>query len=252
MDSVKFSRRLRRVTTSALLLLLSLGAGNASYSQEDPSAPGTAPGNTPGTTPANAPGSAAANDAAAELERFIADVDDLSARFVETIYDADGVLEETSEGRFLLLRPDRFIWHYETPFEYQVIGDGRTLWTWDVELEQITRRPLSDLEATPATLLSGESGVGDRYAVREASPDETHSVTAGDVHWIELEPTETQGDFLSARIAFRDRAPIALELVDGLGQLTTVEFLDVEINRGLDPETFVFVPPPGIDVAGDD
>jgi len=237
MDSVKFSRRLRRVTSSTLFLAFAVVAGNASLSQEDASAQ---------------PLAAGSGDAAAEIDGFIANVADLSARFVETIYDPDGVLEDTSEGRFVLLRPDRFIWHYETPFEYQVIADGETLWTWDVELEQITRRPQSELEATPASLLSGESGVGDRYDVSDAAPDDVHLALDTEARWIALEPTGDGGDFLSARIAFSDGAPVALELVDGLGQLTTVRFLDVELNAGIDPAEFAFVPPPGIDVAGDE
>jgi outer membrane lipoprotein carrier protein len=248
MDSVKFSRRLRRVTSSAFFVALALAAVNASLSQEDASAQAQAPA----PAAAQAQAQAQANDAAAEIDAFIADVADLSARFVETIYDPDGVLEDSSEGRFLLLRPDRFIWHYESPFEYEVVADGETLWTWDVELEQITRRPQSELEATPATLLSGESGVGDRYEVSDATPDDVQLALDADVHWISLVPSGDGGDFLSARIAFSDGAPVALELVDGLGQLTTVRFFDIEINSGLDPAEFAFVPPPGIDVAGDD
>lgn len=230
MDSVKYWRRLHRATISALSLAFLLSAPAGVHSQDDPGSDG----------------------GAALLERFVDEVDDLSARFVEHLYEADGELSETSTGRFLLLRPDRFVWQYETPYDYRLISDGETLWTFDVDLEQITRAPLEELEDTPAMLLSGEDGFGDRYEVRDAAPGDVRSAVAPDARWLELVPRDGYGDFLEARIAFRDGAPAALELVNNLGALTVVEFTDIEINESIDADVFAFEPPPGIDVAGDD
>jgi outer membrane lipoprotein-sorting protein len=41
-----------------------------------------------------------------------------------------------------------------------------------------------------------------------------------------------------------------MTLLDRLGQTTEIEFERVERNPRLDPSTFRFTPPPGVDVVG--
>ena len=177
------------------------------------------------------------------VERFVAEVEDLTARFEQSVFDADEFLVETSSGRFQLLRPDRFAWYYELPYELIVIADGESLWMYDVELEQVTVAPLSDLATSPAMLLSGEGSVGETYTVSDFGADDAR-------RWIELLPVEDDSEFATARIAFRDGIPDALELVDGLSQRTRIEFADVDVNSGLKPRDFEFEPPAGVDVVG--
>jgi outer membrane lipoprotein carrier protein len=45
---------------------------------------------------------------------------------------------------------------------------------------------------------------------------------------------------------------VVLELINGLRNLTRVEFFDVEVNPGLDPALFDFEPPGGVRVVGSD
>lgn len=177
------------------------------------------------------------------VEQFVADVNDLTARFEQSVFDADDFLVETSSGRFQLLRPNRFAWYYELPYELVVIADGESLWMYDVELEQVTVAPLSDLATSPAMLLSGEGSVSEAYVVSDFRADDAR-------RWIELLPVEDESEFASAKIAFRDGIPDALELVDGLSQRTRIEFADVDVNSGLRRRDFEFDPPAGVDVVG--
>jgi outer membrane lipoprotein-sorting protein len=95
-------------------------------------------------------------------------------------------------------------------------------------------------------LLSGEGRVGDDYVLRLLP-------AAGETEWLELTPAAgVAGDFESARIAFAAGVPVALELVDGLGNLTQIEFYDIEVNTGLDPAVFAFEPPAGVHIDGID
>lgn len=177
------------------------------------------------------------------VEQFVADVDDLTASFEQSVFDADEFLLETSGGRFQLLRPNRFAWYYDFPNEFVVIADGKSLWMYDVELEQITVAPLSDLATSPAMLLSGEGSVTDAYTVRDSSANDAR-------RWIELLPVDDDNEFASVKIAFRDGVVDALELVDGLSNLTRIEFTDVDVNAGLRRRDFEFDPPRGVDVVG--
>jgi outer membrane lipoprotein carrier protein len=95
-------------------------------------------------------------------------------------------------------------------------------------------------------LLAGAGTVGDNYRLTELSRDDGND-------WIELLPVDAAAsDFVSARIGLADNAPVMLELTDGLGDLTRIEFVDVEINPGLDASEFEFEPPRGVLVVGAD
>lgn len=242
MDFVKFWPRRRQVITSPLLAAACLvtHAVLAQPAADDPAGV---------QYPAEVRVPAAVQDPAAVAasglyDHFIADVDDLSARFVQRRYDVNGDLIEVSEGRFALLRPSRFRWHYATPFEQIIIADGEWLWMYDVELEQASRAPLSDLAETPAMLLSGERGLEEGYRVTELPSDQ--------LRWVGLAPLDERAtEFLSARIGFNDAGvPISFELIDGLRELTRIDFADLEINAGLTAADFGFSPPAGVAVTG--
>jgi len=232
MDFVKFWRRLRPAIidfVACLSLLAAVGvpaqetAGDAADVDPDVS------------------------DAAAQIDRFIADVSDLSATFEQQLLDGDGqLIDEPATGQFLLLRPSRFLWHQTYPYEQIVVADGESLWAYDVELEQVNRYPLSDLEDSPAMLLSGTINVADRYEVSAVDSDDG-------LRWVELTPLDAaNSEFLSASIGFDDaNVPMALRLVDGLNQVTLIRFGDIEVNSGLTTDRFAFVPPPGVDVVGE-
>jgi outer membrane lipoprotein carrier protein len=197
------------------------------------------------------PGNAPAQDAepppaaASALERFVAEVDDLSARFEQRELDSDGMLIEMSVGQFQLLRPGRYLWHYEPPYEQLFVADGETLWWYEVDVEQATCAPLAEWSSAPHALLSGEAAVSDAYSIHELPADDG-------ADWIELLPKESEPEFRSAKIAFRDGVPSTLELIDALGELTRIEFSEVEVNAGLDPGAFDFTPPRGVDVVCSD
>jgi outer membrane lipoprotein carrier protein len=179
-----------------------------------------------------------------DVNRFLSEFDSLTATFTQELWTTDNQLLETSTGRFMLMRPNRFFWHYETPFEQLIIADGETLWMYDVELEQVTRTALSEVPpGNPALLLSGTSAVETSFDVQQTFEFD------GRV-WTRLIPKAAGSEFLAVLLAFDDGGPSALELVDGLEQTTRVEFSGVVLNAELDPEQFHFVPPPGADVIG--
>ena len=125
-----------------------------------------------------------------------------------------------------------------------MIADSESLWMYDVEIEQVTVTPLSDLAASPAMLLSGEGSVDENFLVSEVS-------STDGLRWVELMPLNEDGDFASARIAFADGLPRALELVDGLAETTLIEFSEIDTDPGLRERDFDFDPPRGVDVIGE-
>ena len=188
---------------------------------------------------------AAVPDAEARLEAFNADVETLTARFSQETWDVDGDLVDEAEGDFALMRPGRFRWHTESPYDQLVVADGKSIWMYDVELEQATRTPIDDISAAnPGFLLSGERAIRDDYDIGS-------TYELDDREYIELLPKDPRADFSRILIAFNGTAPVELEVVDGLNQTTRIRFSDTQVNSPVDPAQFEFDPPPSVDVIGD-
>jgi outer membrane lipoprotein carrier protein len=187
----------------------------------------------------------ASGDAVSRVEAYLGSLRTLAASFSQVVRNRDGQVVERATGKLSLARPDRFRWDYEQPYLQTIVADGRKLWLYDSDLEQVTVRPLEQgLGSTPAMLLSGSGKVGEAFA--DAGVERL-----GDWTWCRLRPTQEHSDFEQVALAFGPRGELmAMELRDKLGQVTLLEFGAVSRNAPLDPKSFSFVPPPGADVIG--
>ena len=178
------------------------------------------------------------------VERYVERLSTLRADFRQEVLDAAGAIRERADGTLLLEKPGRFRWEYRHPSEQLLVSDGKTVWLYDTELEQVTVRSLGDsLSATPAMLLSGRGGVDESFIASDGGQ-------ADGLDWVELAPRLEETDFRSIRLGFRGNELARMDLVDRLGQTTRIDFLAVERNPKLPADSFTFVPPPGVDVVG--
>ena len=180
----------------------------------------------------------------AALEAFLSDVHSFTAEFRQELWTADQRLLQTETGTLSLSRPNHFRWTYREPTELTVVADGTQLWIYDVELAQVTVAPLdTTVESSPAMLLSGDRDVRDGF-------DVVQTYTLDGLDWVKLAPKTSGADFTSVLIGFSGNAPQRLELVDGLNQVTRIDFDDLSVNPQIDDGVFRFEPPPGVDVIG--
>lgn len=60
-----------------------------------------------------------------------------------------------SSGSFEFQRPGKFRFNYTKPFEQLIVADGKTLWLYDADLNQVTERAQAQvLGSTPAAILT--------------------------------------------------------------------------------------------------
>ena len=187
----------------------------------------------------------AATDSVARVDAYLKSLKTLTAQFSQVVQDKQGQVTDRASGTLSISRPDRFRWDYTQPYAQTIVADGTKLWLYDPDLQQVTVRSLEQgLGATPAMLLSGSGKVADAFA---AGPIETR----GDWTWCRLVPKTRGSDFERVSLAFdAKRELVGMELVDKLGQTTTIQFAQLKRDVSVDPKTFVFVPPPGADVIG--
>jgi outer membrane lipoprotein carrier protein len=184
-------------------------------------------------------------DAVGRIDAYLATVNTLSADFSQVVRNRDGQIVDRASGKLSLSRPDRFRWDYQKPYLQTIVADGKQLWLYDSDLEQVTVRALEQgLGSTPAMLLSGSGKVGDAFASAAVQRQ-------GDWTWYRLAPKQQGSDFEQVSLAFDRKGELAaMELRDKLGQTTVIEFGALRRNVALDQRLFRFEPPPGADVIG--
>lgn len=196
-------------------------------------------------------GSALAQDAALDtraealLEALSNDVESLAGRFAQTVTGEDGRVKERAEGDFALVRPGRFDWVYQSPYEQRIVADGTNLWLHDIDLEQVSVRAQdAALASSPAGILGGGAAALEAFEYQGA-------FEAGDLLWVQLAARDADSEFRAVRIGFDTAGVVAaMELGDNLSQRTYIEFTDVALNAPVDDARFEFTPPPGADVSG--
>lgn len=186
---------------------------------------------------------------ATPLDRYLDGLTSLRAVFSQRVVDSRGVTVQEGEGSLLVLRPGRFRWEVrpagaDAGGGQLLVADGRNLWFFDRDLEQVTVKPEdATLTATPAMLLAG---TGDLHAVFVV---QTLPRAAG-LEWVRVTPRASDADFREARLGFTGRELRRMEVADKLGQTATLVFSRIERNVAIDPAALAFTPPPGADLIG--
>jgi outer membrane lipoprotein carrier protein len=178
------------------------------------------------------------------LDNFLHDVRTMSARFEQSLIDADDVVVEESGGVLEIQRPGRFRWVYDRPYEQIMVADGLNVWSYDVDLAQVTVKAQQDLlGGTPALLLGGTDNVLDDFEYAQSFSDR------GTV-WIHLRPRSTENGFTKIELGFDDGHLRRMIFSDNLQQSTLIALFDVQFNQQIPADHFQFTPPEDVDLVG--
>ena len=178
------------------------------------------------------------------VEAFMSDVQTLESRFEQSLMDANGDIVEVSSGTLEINRPSQFRWAYDEPFEQSLVADGLNLWSYDVDLAQVTVKPQAEaLANTPALLLGGSAAAMDEFIYDGSYED-------GGLTWVRMHPVDTDSGFSRLELAFSNRTLARMRFFDNLEQTTLVSLNNVIVNEAIDPGIFNFKAPDGVDVVG--
>jgi outer membrane lipoprotein carrier protein len=178
------------------------------------------------------------------LDRYLEGLTSWQAEFAQTVVDSRGKQRVAETGRFIVRRPGQFRWETGSGPAQIMVADGRNLWFYDRDLEQVTVKPVrTALTATPAMLLVG--GVN----LREYFEITTLPKSIG-LDWVAVKPRGADAEFRSARLGFASNDLRRMEIEDKLGQKTLLVFSKTLRNAALAADTFVFQSPPDADLIG--
>jgi outer membrane lipoprotein carrier protein len=190
-----------------------------------------------------------AAEAGTPLDQYFDGLNTLRASFTQTVKDARGKDVDRSTGTLVVLRPGKFRWEVHSKSGTAVAGqllvaDGRNVWFFDPDLEQVTVKPIDTaLSSTPAMLLSGASNLRESFKVTSAG-------TRDGLDWVLVEPKRSEADFRRALFGFSKGNLQRMIIDDRLGQTSTIQFDSVTRNARVAPDEVSFTPPPGTDVIG--
>lgn len=182
------------------------------------------------------------------LDRYLDGLKTLRANFVQSVEDSRGRKIDSATGRIVVSRPGKFRWEVHSDNEggsgQLLVADGRNLWFFDRDLEQVTVKPMdAALSATPAMLLSGGEHVRDAFEISAGGKDRG-------LEWVNVKPRAADADFREARLGFERGELRRMVLKDKLGQTATLVFEGAQRNKPVTPDEVSFTPPPGTDVIG--
>ena len=181
-----------------------------------------------------------------KLKNFIASTHSAQANFTQEVRDKSGKRIQSASGTMQFVRPGKFRWVYQKPFEQLIVGDGEKFWLYDVELNQVTVKKIdAALGSSPAALLSGSNEIERGFELKDNG-------TKDNLEWLQATPRTQDTSFEKILMAFNAQSELmVMELHDAFGHTTVLRFSKMQRNPQLSPQLFKFVPPKGADVLGE-
>jgi outer membrane lipoprotein carrier protein len=124
------------------------------------------------------------------------------------------------------------------------VGDGKNIWVYDEDLEQVTIKPMSQaMSNTPIAILTRKQNPDTQFVVQPLK----HNLAGLD--WFKLTPRNQSKDFKFIEIGLDKIGMRQMIMHDQLGQRTVVQ-LNAKTNIPIKGSTFYFKIPAGVDVIG--
>ena len=180
------------------------------------------------------------------LDQYLDGLRTLRTEFSQTVTDGRGEEVQKAEGKLVIVRPGKFRWELTpagNPSAQLMIADGKNLWFYDRDLEQVSVKPASVLTATPASLLSGAGDIRALFTVTAAGKRDG-------LDWVKVVPKQGGADFREAQLAFTRGELKRMVLKDKLGQTVRLDFLTSSRNVPVPDSEVQFSPPAGADLIG--
>ena len=184
-------------------------------------------------------------DGVSSLRDFFSSTNTMRAKFSQVVTDTQGRKVQEVEGTMQLQRPNKFRWDYNKPYEQQIISDGKDVFLYDTDLQQVTVRALSRaIGSSPAAMLAGGDAVEKGFSLKNANRKDG-------LIWVLALPKDKDSGFDRVLLGFKGDKLRKMELYDSFNHITHITFDAVERNPVLQDSTFLFTPPKGVDVVGE-
>jgi outer membrane lipoprotein carrier protein len=190
---------------------------------------------------------AEADDIVARVQARYDATHDFTAKVIQKLRVASLDKTLTSEGTVAFKKPGRMRWEFKEDDPQIIVADGKTLWFYKPQEQQVFKAPFDAAfrSSTPISFLTGVGRIAQDFDVTLNGES-----VDGKLLYLQLVPKRAGGDVGVLRLRVtRDSADIrGAEVYDPLGNVSILEFEDLQRNLDLPDDRFEFEVPPGVDV----
>ena len=182
--------------------------------------------------------------AARQLSAILETTRTLEADVEVLTLDQDGREVQESTARLVMQKPDHFYWEILSPYSELMLTDGERIWRFEPDLEQVTVEYFSDeVNRTPVMLLNGKADeIAANYSISASD------IADGSLQRFILIPKAPDRLYERLSLTFAGNLLEEMQFESSLGQKTSLTFSSMETNTAIDPGTFVFNMPEGMEV----
>jgi len=189
-----------------------------------------------------------ARQVAARIQKFYEATRDFQAAFQQEYFSKALGRKKSSSGFVYIKKPGKMRWDYKQPRPKHFIADGKALYIYDPELEQVmVDRVFSGSRLSVAvTFLWGKGSLVKEFKV---SFSNRQDLGGPDHYVLELRPRKKARFRKLTFVVSKKDCQVSETLVeDPGGNINHIFFAKVSTNVGLDDKAFHFEIPEGVDV----
>ena len=166
--------------------------------------------------------------------------------FFQTTFNKDGRKIQEVKGIIKSKRPGSFYWQAYQPYPQLLVTDGKTIWQYDEDLQQVTLKDyktqrqqanLVKIFEDPKTLLENYRLTGETHGKKNV----TYHLT-GIKEGLAVK---------TLAFSFNEKKLSSIEFIDALGQKTIMAFSKFQIKNTIADKNFRFTIPKSADVIDD-
>lgn len=182
--------------------------------------------------------------AADSLTNYLKNNGKIKANFTQKVIS--GTKTTVTTGEMTISRPNKFKWSYKTNSSQFLISDGKKVYIYDQDLQQVIIKPIAQLiNKSPATILAGSDNLTQFYNVTPMNNNDSNT-------WYKLTAKNANDNngFAYIMLAFDKSQQIQqMKFLDTFNNKVEITFTNVSNNIG--EQNFSFKIPDGVDVIDD-
>jgi len=183
------------------------------------------------------------------LDNVRKDLTSLSAEFVQFEIDANENISEKIGGQVWLDTPNKFKWEYAEPAPQLIVANGKEVWIFDEDLDQVTIKKQESTK-NPIYVLLNKQETEENFELTLLAEISMHDKGDKESHynWIEMTPKNPGDDVKKVWLGVENNKLKVIKLKNQFDNIVVFEFNNILRNPKLETGFFTFVVPKGVDV----
>lgn len=171
---------------------------------------------------------------------------DLKGEFVQSALNKSLNQTIDAKGVVYLKKGGKLRWEYAEPTKQEIVSDGKTIWIYTPQLNQVNTGAAPEALSGPAgSFLSGLGKLRQHFSVRFLNPAQPKDADGNVV--LDLTPKQPLPTLARLVLSLDAKTYDVRKAVvyDQFENTVTMTFTKVAVNTGLPDKLFVFTPPKG-------